>query len=107
MREETKKELETYCGITGQNEDEVIDAALDRFLYPYAPDEGYPKKGVHIKGTMPYERKAAENEGRNPEITEVSCWILGETTIYGEPYIRIMEGGNLLKVPKAYAKVIE
>lgn len=103
------KRLDDYCMMTGLSKHEVEKRAMWDYLAPYQTDDDKdPIPALFLDGNSEYERVAAENEGRKPEIKEVSCFVLGETSIFGEPKYRILTSdGRLMKVNQGDIRFLE
>lgn len=100
----TAEMLRMYCRLTGASETEAAEKAIERLAQPYMPDTE-PIEAVYLQGASAYEAMAAKNEGDKPKIVERKCYILGECTMLGEPYYRIVVDGQLMRVPKNCAKM--
>lgn len=103
------KRLDDYCMMTGLSKYEVEKRALRDYLAPYQTDDDKdPIPAMFLEGNSQYERIIAENEGRKPHITEVPCFVLGESSIFGEPKYRILTSdGRLMKVSKGDIRFLE
>ena len=95
--------------LTGKTISEFLESAVIQAVMPYATLNGgrmelRPRKGFYLRGATVYEKKIAENEGREIEVVPELCTILEFTEMYGSPYYKIRKDGLLMKVP---AKVIK
>lgn len=75
-----EKALTFYCRENGMSHNDVITTAIEKLLRPYMSDIE-PIPAVLIE-------------------TNEKCFILGETSIYGRPYYKIVKKGQLLSAPK-------
>lgn len=91
--------IENYSEMTGLTKTAVMEKALSTFLGPYKCDTEKPVEAVYLSGGSDYERMIAEKEGREPDIREEPCYVLGEANMYDKPYYRIVKDGALMKVP--------
>ena len=106
LNAEICKNLDLYCLMTGMTKTSVIEKALAQFLGPYEMESDTPLKAVYLSGGSEYERMVAKNEGRELVIKEEPCFVLGKTTMMGEPYYRILKDNQLMKVPENVIKFI-
>lgn len=89
ISDEMEKQLDTYCMITGKTREVVLCEILQTHLQIYKADDE-PIPALYLEGNSEYERTIAANEGREPKITVKPCFVLNETSIFGEPKYRIM-----------------
>lgn len=96
-------QLEFISDLLGVTRTSVVESALSRYFEPYRNKNGDISflPAYLISGNSEYERKVAENEGREVEITKTDCYVIEETTMFGSPYYKIYskEYNNTLKVP--------
>lgn len=99
--------LTVFSNMSGKTKTTIIEEALQSFLMQYINPEGDGKiqaiPAVILRGNSDFERKVAENEGREVQITEVPCFVLSQTTIYNEPYYVVYDvnAHQRTKVPQA------
>lgn len=81
LENQLEKALTFYCRENGISHNDVIVAAVEKMLSPYISD------------VEPIPAILTE--------TGEKCFILGETTIYDQPYYKIVKKGQILSAPKA------
>lgn len=71
-----------------KNPDDVIRTAVLSRIAKGRADEGYPKKGS-------YKPRGQKNGAKEkPE----KCWVLGECTVFGKTYYRVVIDGHSMKI---------
>lgn len=99
--------LNAMVEISGKSKTSIIETALAQYLGVYADSESGLIKAVPaylLRGGSDYERKVAENEGREVVITKVDCFVLEQLTMFNQPYYKIYdtESNQIMKVPVAH-----
>lgn len=111
MKKETKQMVIEVAHLLGMTSGEFVEDAVEHALMPYVSVNGgrmelKPKKGIYLRGASVYEKKVAENEGREAEVIRESCTILQFCEMMGQPYYKIILNGQLMKVPANVIEVI-
>lgn len=101
-----ERDLRNYCSVMEMAKSKVFTLALKQYLAPYKVDPGFPMQAFLLNGASEYEKKVAENEGREIKITEKPCTVLGKKFIYGNPYYRIIADKQLKSVPENLVRII-
>ena len=96
--------IEDYSVMTGLSKTAVVERALSSFLGFYQNDNNGVVEAVYLAGNSEAERAMARSRGGEPVIREEPCYFLGETTVYGRKYYRIVKDGQLMKVPENMVK---
>ena len=100
--------LSAMTKISGKTKTDIIETALSQYLGVYADSSGSIKAipAYLLRGASDYEQKVAENEGREPVITKVRCYVLEQTTIFNQPYYKVyeVESQQIMKVPVAHVE---
>ena len=93
--------LEQIAAITGKKKTTIIEDALKAYLSSYTDRDGNIKgvKAIYRDGDTEYARKVAKIEGKEATVIKKECIVIEETTMYGQPYTKILLDGNILKVP--------
>lgn len=78
-----------YCSITGKDPQKAALEMLSQGLARYRAETGR----VEV-------RKAFYRKSEKDPTPENPCYILGSTTLYGRPYLRILDEDRILNVPE-------
>ena len=82
-------DLAAYCSMAGKDPQKAVMEILSQGLSRYRAETGR----VEV-------RKAFYRKSEKSPAPENPCYILGSTTIYGRPYLRILDKDGILNVPK-------
>lgn len=103
-------DLKTVSAITGETITDILVESASREIDKYRNSGGRvkPINANRLVGTTGYEKALAKSEGRTPEIKRLPCYVLDETTMFGEPYYLIYDctNKNLMKVPKDVIELV-
>ncbi len=81
--------------ITGKTKSSLVEEAIRSIVSPYCEYE-YTEEGEvkrHINAKLGFYQDPDNPTGL------VECYILADTTIYGNPYKKIYKDGQLMQVP--------
>lgn len=95
--------LEQMSKMSNMTKTAIIEKALASYLNVYANSEHKinPVEAFYLDGASEYEQQVAKNEGRELIVEKKRCYVLEETTIFGQPYYKIYDGNDIRKVPAA------
>lgn len=106
-----KDDLSAIADMTGKTMTEIVMDAVSLAIGPFRNGSGRvkPIPANRLSGLTEYEKMAAKNEGKEPEITKHDCFVLDETSMYGAPYFAVYdrENKNIMKVPKEHIEFKE
>lgn len=106
-----KDDLSAIADMTGKTMTEIVMDAVSLAIGPFRNGSGRvkPIPAYRLSGLTEYEKMAAKNEGKEPEITRHDCFVLDETSMYGTPYFAIYdrESGNVMKIPREHIEFKE
>lgn len=96
-------DLDAVIEITGKTASDIISKKLREYFAYFRNDDKTitPRPAVLLKGVTECERKSAEVEGREIQVTESPCVVLADCSMFGSPYYKIWdtEHSGLSKVP--------
>jgi len=105
------EELEFISKLEGKTKTSIVEDAIAEYLNPYRNSKGNISfvPAYLLSGASELERRVAEIEGREVEITKEKCFIIEETSMFGAPYYKIYnpEIKNIMKVPASDIEFIE
>lgn len=88
LSKELANDLKMYSNITGKAASRVIAECLEQRLMPLRNQETGMIRPVYGQFRT------------NPSDAPQMCYVLNETTVYGEPYYTIYFDGNIRSVPR-------
>lgn len=88
LSKELASDLKMYSNITGKAASRVIAECLEQRLMPLRNQETGMIRPVYGQFRT------------NPSDAPQMCYVLNETTVYGEPYYTIYFDGNIRSVPR-------
>ena len=95
LSKELANDLKMYSNITGKAASRVIAECLEQRLMPLRNQETGMIRPVYGQFRT------------NPSDAPQMCYVLNETTVYGEPYYTIYFDGNIRSVPRELPLGIE
>ena len=94
--------LGTVSNLTGKTKSSLVEDAIINIVSPYCMYD-YSDDCKTVKRTCDPIPGLYQNDGQS---APVECKILGNTTMMGQPYVRIYKDGQLMSVPEDRVKAI-
>lgn len=92
--------LSKVSNLTGKTKSALVEEAIINIVSPYCMYD-YSDDGKTVKRTCEPTPGLYQSEDQS---TPVECKILGNTTMMGQPYIKIYKDGQLMSVPESRVK---
>lgn len=101
IKKETLSDIKNLCEMMGYAENDFINEIIENKLNTYRNDSGRinKKEGMFWDNRLEFEWK--KSQGETCEKHTSPCYIIGKTTMYGEPYYQIIHKNKFMKVPFA------
>lgn len=94
--------LSTVSNLTGKTKSALVEEAIINIVSPYCMYD-YSDDCKDVKRTCTPIPGLYQSEDQS---TPVECKILGNTTMMGQPYVKIYKDGQLMSVPESRVKPI-
>lgn len=102
------EDIKNVAKLTGRSMTDIVKAALNRELSQFRNRNGRVKviPAFWLSGVSDYDKKVAENEGREAVKERHSCFVIDEAVMYGEPYFSVYdnETGQVMKIQKSFVE---
>lgn len=107
--EKLYEEFKKIAEVEGTSPDQKICELVRQHLMYYRNYNGEinPREAYLYENRNEVKQIAWKNEGHTEPLpdTKVPCWYLGDTFIYGQPYVKIIKDGQLMKVPASHVEL--